>query len=85
MTVSGGGLDGAHTDTLVTNIFKSVLSQVGLGGDAAERLIGQVLAARGAAPAGACTLRFAAHAGELEIAMSQAGRDWRASYPVPIR
>ena len=83
MTVSGGGLDGAHTDALVTNVFKSVLSQVGLGGDAADRLLGQALAARGAA--GACTLRFAAHAGELEIALSQAGRDWHASCPVPIR
>jgi hypothetical protein len=31
-----------------------------------------------------CTLRFVAHAGEIEIVLSQAGHDWRTSCPVPI-
>jgi hypothetical protein len=80
MTLSGAASDNA----MITSVFRSVLVQVGLGGAAADRLLDQLLAAANASPAGACTLRFAVHGGEFEIALSQAGRDWRTSCPVPI-
>jgi hypothetical protein len=81
MTLSGADQDSG----VMTAVCRSVLAQVGVGGEAAERLVDEVLAARKAAPAGACTLGFSAHAGELQIALSQAGRDWRTSCPVPVR
>ncbi len=71
--------------TMLTDVLRRVLAHAGLAGEAAERLVDQLLEAREALPAGACKLNFAAHAGELEIVLSQAGRDWRTSCPVPIR
>lgn len=83
LTLSGGGAGGeAH---VFVDVFRSVLAHVGLKGEACDRLLNQVMTERRAAPAGDCTLRFTAHAGELEIALSQAGRDWHTSCPVPIR
>jgi hypothetical protein len=88
MTLSGGA-DG-HVDragnALLVDVFRTVLWQVGLSGDAADRVLEQLLDAYRAAPAGAdCTVRFVARGGEIEIALSQAGREWRTSCPVPIR
>ncbi|HUK32653.1 MAG TPA: hypothetical protein VLV86_02015 [Vicinamibacterales bacterium] len=91
ITLAGGALGPddhvSHAaNTLLVDVFRSVLWQVGLSGDAADRLLEQLLAAHRAAPAGdSCTLRFVAHAGQIEIALSQAGRQWRTSCPVPIR
>ena len=87
ITLSGGA-DG-HVDraehALLVDVFRSVLWQVGLSGETADHLLEQLLAVQRAAPAGAdCTLRFVAHAGEIEIVLSQAGHDWRTSCPVPI-
>ena len=62
-----------------------LLVQVGVVGDGGERIVEQLLKAQRALPAGTCVLKFTAHAGELEIALSQAGRDWRTSCPVPVR
>jgi len=70
---------------MMTDVLRRVLAHAGLGGGAAEQLVDQLLMAREALPAGACTLKFAAHAGELQIALSQAGRDWHTSCPLPIR
>ena len=84
ITLSRGAPGTDATDVLV-DVFRSVLAHVGLKGRASDRLLAQALKAHRAAPAGACTLKFRAHAGELEIALSQAGRNWRASCPVPIR
>ena len=68
------------------DVFRSVLWQVGLTGEAADRLLEQLLDVYRAAPGDAdCTVRFVAHDGEIEIALSQAGRQWRTSCPVPIR
>ena len=88
MTLSGGA-DG-HVDravnALLVDVFRSVLWQVGLTGDAADRLLEQLLEAYRTAPLGTdCTVRFVVHDGEIEIALSQAGRHWRTSCPVPIR
>ena len=70
---------------MTTDVLRRVLAHAGLTGEAAERMVDQLLTAREALPAGACKLKFSAHAGELEIVLSQAGRDWRTSCPVPIR
>jgi hypothetical protein len=83
------GADG-HVDraanALLVDVFRSVLWQVGLSGDAADRLLEQLLDVYRAAPAGAdCTVRFVAHGGEIEIALSHAGQEWRASSPVPLK
>ncbi len=71
--------------TMTTDVLRRVLAHAGLAGEAAERMVDQLLTAREALPAGACKLSLSAHAGELEIVLSQAGRDWRTSCPVPIR
>jgi hypothetical protein len=84
ITLSRGAASGDIADVFV-DVFRSVLAHVGLKGKATDRLLAQALKAQRAAPAGACTLRFRAHAGELEIALSQSGRSWRTSCPVPIR
>ena len=81
MTLSGAASDNA----MMTAVCRHVLEHAGLVGEAADRLLDDLIAEREAAPAGACTLKFAAHAGELQIALSQAGRDWHTSCPVPIR
>ena len=80
LTLKGG--DGSH---VLVDVFRSVLAHVGLKGEAAERLLDQAMAERRAAPAGDCTLSFTSQAGELEVALSQAGHTWRTSCPVPIR
>ena len=88
ITLSGG--TNGHVDpaenALLVDVFRSVLWQVGLTGDPADRILEQLLTAHRAAPVGAdCTVRFVAHAGEIEIVLSQADRRWRTSCPVPIR
>lgn len=81
MTLSGGALD----TPILPDVLHSVLLQMGLNGEATGRLVDQLMDARRAAPAGDCTLKLDAHAGELAITLSQAGRDdWRASCPVPV-
>jgi len=83
MTLNGaaGGDVGA---SVLGEVVRSVLASMGVKGDAADRLIDGVMAEYRSAD-GAFTLRFAAHAGELEIAFSRNGRDFRASCPVPVR
>ena len=89
ITLSSGpttaGQDGAVSNALVVDVFRSVLWQVGVSGDAADRLLEQLLAANRAAPPGAVTIRFVAHAGRIDIVLSQGGGDWRTSCQVPIR
>jgi len=72
-------------NALFVDVFRSVLWQVGVTGDAADRLLEQLLAAHRAAPPGAWTVRFVAHQGRLDIVLSQGGGDWRTSSPVPIK
>jgi hypothetical protein len=83
MTLNGGS---ASLDSqMLVDVFRSVLAHVGLNGEASERLLDQVMEQRRTGQEGDCTLRFTAHAGELEITLSQAGRDWHTTCPVPIR
>ena len=83
MTLNGASGGNDSTPVLV-ELFRSVLGSVGVAGEGADRLIDQVMTEyrRGE---GACTLRFAAHAGEIEVALARGGRDFRASCPVPVR
>ena len=80
LTLTGG--DDGH---VISDVFRSVLAHVGMRGEAVERLLDQAMAVRRAAPDGDCTLHFTSQAGELEVALSQAGHTWRTSCPVPIR
>ena len=86
ITLSDGALSAENsvTSALFIDVFRSVLWQAGVGGHAADRLLEQLLAAHRAAPAGAWTVRFVVHGGTMEIALSQAGRDWRTSCQVPV-
>jgi len=83
MTLNGAPGDAVGTPLLV-EVVRSVLASAGVKGEAADRLIDEVTAAYRTGE-GACTLRFAAHAGEIELAFSRSGRDFRASCPVPVR
>ena len=90
ITLSGGasasGDDAATVgNALFVDVFRSVLWQVGVGGDDADRLLEQLLAAHHAAPPGAWTVRFVAHNGTIDIVLTQGGGDWRISCQVPIR
>jgi hypothetical protein len=88
ITLSGGasGGDAATVgNALFVDVFRSVLWQVGVTGDGADRLLEQLLAAHLAAPPGAWTVRFVAHDGAIDIVLTQGGGEWRISWPVPIR
>jgi hypothetical protein len=81
MTLSGGAPDAR----VLIDLFRSVLAHVGVRGEAGERLLDQLMTEHRRHPGGDCTLHFTVHAGEIEIALSQAGVDWRTSCPVPVR
>jgi len=80
MTLTGG-----ESGPVLADVFRSVLAHVGLKGEAGERVLDRVMTERRKSPAGDCTVRFAAHAGEIIITLTQAGRDWKMSAPVPVR
>ena len=80
MTLSGG----VPEARVLVDVCKSVLAHVGVRGEASDRLLDQLMTEHRKCP-GDCTVCFTAHAGEIEIALSQAGRDWRMSCPVPVR
>ena len=85
--LSGGAFEDDHklgTPVLV-DLFRHVLGHAGVKGEASDRLVDQVMAEYRKGPAAACMLRFTAHAGEMEIVLVRAGRDFRTSCPVPIR
>jgi hypothetical protein len=76
----------SHNGEIVTDVVRSVLSHVGYAGDALERIVKQVSAARAkGGTALPCDVHFRADAGTLEIVVSQAGLDWRMTCPVLIR
>ena len=77
-------LTGHVQDTeMLVDLLRAALGQAGYAGDTLERLVRQVMSVRAAAPpAQACRVRFEARGGELQIVVSQAGRDWRTTCPV---
>ena len=80
MTLTGG-----ESGPVLAEVFRSVLAHVGLKGEAGERVLDQVMTERRKAQTPDCTVRFAAHAGEIIITLTQAGCDWKMSAPVPVR
>ena len=85
MTLKGGpGGPGRADGVMLAEVFRHVLAHAGLNSEAGERLLDKVMDERRTGVDGDCTLRFTAHAGELEIALSQAGREWHTTCPVPI-
>jgi hypothetical protein len=84
MTLAGGSADGPVRQ-IVVDVVRGVLAHAGLTGEAGERLLDQVMQERRASKSADCILRFAAHAGELEITLSQSGRDWHTTCPVAVR
>jgi hypothetical protein len=77
-------LSGHARDTeMLIDLLKTVLQQAGYSGDTLERLVRQVTSVRAAVPAPQrCDVRFETRGGELQIVVSQAGRDWRTTCPV---
>ena len=73
----------AHDTEMLVDLLRTVLAHAGYSGDTLERLVRQVGSVRGvASPAQPCSVRFEARGGELQIVVSQAGRDWRTTCPV---
>ena len=70
----------AHDSELLTDVVKTVLAHAGYSGETLERLVKQVSGVR---PDGtACAVRFEGRGGELQIVVSQAGREWRTTCPL---
>ena len=76
LTLSGH----AHDSEMLTDVLRTVLGHAGYAGETLERLVKQVNAVRAAGQPGA--IRFQAQAGELEIVISQSGREWRTTCPL---
>ena len=73
----------AHDSEMLNDVLRTVLSHAGYTGDTLERLLKQVSGVRGA-QALPCHVRFQARGGELQIVVSQAGREWRTTCPLLI-
>jgi hypothetical protein len=72
-----------HDSEMLTDVLRTVLAQAGYAGDTLERLVKQVSGVRTAGPqAPPCGVRFEAREGELQIVVSQAGREWRTTCPL---
>jgi hypothetical protein len=73
----------AHDTEMLMDLLRTVLGQAGYAGDTLERLVKQVSSVRAvASPSQPSAVRFEARNGELQIVVSQAGRDWRTTCPV---
>ena len=67
---------------MLMDLLRTVLGQAGYGGDTLERLVKQVSGRTAGPRPQPCVVRFEARGGELQIVVSQAGRDWRTSCPL---
>ena len=72
----------AHDTEMLAELLRTVLAHAGYSGDTLERLVRQVGVRAVASAAQPCSVRFEARGGELQIVVSQAGRDWRTTCPV---
>jgi hypothetical protein len=70
----------AHDSELLTDMVKTVLAQAGYSGETLERLVKQVSGVR--LDGTVCAVRFEGRGGELQIVVSQAGREWRTTCPL---
>jgi hypothetical protein len=76
LTLSGH----AHDSELLTDVVRTVLAQAGYAGETLERLVKQVSGVR--ADGTTCAVRFEGRGAELQIVISQAGREWRTTCPL---
>lgn len=81
MTLTG---EAAGATPVFVDVFKCVMAYVGVNGEAGERMLDEIMAERRKTGADVCALHFTAHAGTIEISLSQDGRSFRTSCPVPI-
>jgi hypothetical protein len=72
----------AHDTEMLVDLLRTVLAHAGYSGDTLERLVREVGVRAAALPAQPCSVRFEARGGELQIVVSQAGRDRRTTCPV---
>ena len=70
----------AHDSEMLTDVLRTVLGHAGYAGDTLERLVKQVSGVR--LDGSACAVRFEGRGGELQIVVSQAGREWRTTCPL---
>jgi hypothetical protein len=78
LTLSGH----AHDSDMLTAVLRTVLAHAGYADDALERLVKQINGVREGRTAQPCDVRFQARGGELQIVVSQAGREWRTTCPL---
>jgi hypothetical protein len=71
-----------HDTEMLNDLLRTVLAHAGYAGDTLERLVRQVTRARESGTPAPFAVRFEARGGELQIVVSQAGRDWRTTCPV---
>jgi hypothetical protein len=69
---------------MLTAVLRTVLAHAGYADDALERLVKQINGVREGRTAQPCDVRFQARGGELQIVVSQAGREWRTTCPLLI-
>ena len=79
--------DRAPFDEMLDDVARHVLRHVGYGGEMTADLVALLRAAlshRRAPGPDQCRVQFTAHAGELDIVVSDVGgREWRTRRPLP--
>ena len=69
---------------MLTEIMRSVLGHIGLTNGAIDSLMQELRAQHWASPPGpGCNLRLQRQGGEIEIVVSQEGREWRTACAIP--
>ena len=69
---------------MLTEILQSVLGHIGLTNGIIDGLMQQLRAQQWEAPlAAGCNLRLERQGGELELVVSQQGREWRTACAIP--
>jgi len=80
LTLSGEAPD----DEMLTDIMKSVLARVGLHAGDVDRLLRELRAQHWASPPGTgCNLRLLRQGDEIQVVVSQQGREWRIACAIP--
>lgn len=76
--------DSEPAHDMMPELARSVLDSIGYAPDVVEELVRLVTEAGSAGPSGMpCRVRFAAHRGELHIAVTRGDREWQTRRPLP--
>ena len=69
---------------MLTDIMRAVLGHAGVKAGDIDRLLGELRAQHWASPPGpGCRLRLERQGDELQIVVSQQGREWRTACAIP--